>query len=254
MTLNDFAPGYLQIALKSLSDQTLQDFEICIVTKSDAALYIIEPWARENDIVCDIRVMPGSESRTHRFCEAVLMCTGKWIGILDGDDVLHPGALETVTKCLAHAQHLNFFTTSHAQFTTDPYTWRKVPAEPFAQTCAALATRFRQRHFWGFKNADMYWPQGMLSSPYPIEDIWIFHQLALAGIPVLHIPHILYGWRYWTGQWTQAHKDECRRVVLDATAKMEFKVGVRNAGHMIADNLLAARMTRIMVELEKIKG
>jgi glycosyltransferase involved in cell wall biosynthesis/LmbE family N-acetylglucosaminyl deacetylase len=75
---------YLQHALKSLLEQSYEQFEVIIVWFGEQS-----PSLKNFDVL-DIRLIPGKTSRTFNLNEGLRHARGEYIAFLDQDDVLYP--------------------------------------------------------------------------------------------------------------------------------------------------------------------
>ena len=241
----------LATALWSLSQQTLQDFELVFVGARPQDVEFVQEFCRERNILCNLVYEPNMPNRAARFQYGTNVCRGHWIAVLDSDDLLHPDALWTVYRCLKRFPIFNFFSGSHVVFDESKRAVGKEMAAPLGQTIQSLTHTFRQRHFWGFVNDDCRWPPGMFAHQYDVEDYWLFATLAMNGVPVLGIPHVLYAWRRWHGQWTQFEKQKCQFMCADIQRRLtEFSKKQSPMWHW-GDMALAARLNAHIVAMEK---
>lgn len=77
------------MALKSLSEQTFTDFEIIVLEhgSTDNSLYILNSWHDER---LRLEVLPENIGRTSALNRCLKRSSGKYIAILDSDDVADP--------------------------------------------------------------------------------------------------------------------------------------------------------------------
>lgn len=250
MTIKDFRADFLTEALYSLECQTYDDFELIVVSPSIFAVRFVESFCYTNVIRVTAVTTKQGESRTERFHTAVGLATGLYCVVLDSDDLFHPDALWVLLKCLDRFPCVNWFSGSHIEFVhmTDQQVIRK--AEPIAQMLASLAVTFRQRHLWGWKHQRGSFPQGIFSGEEWVEDYEIFVHLAMSGVPVLPIPHVLYAWRQHPEQWTRKNSKECQEMCDRVRERCRRFLNTSTPYWSVGDMALAARMTRAMVMLE----
>lgn len=242
MTCNRRWDKIMSQAIDSLKSQTYTNFELIFVSAVDGTSVAIgEHLKGFNMEYVPVRV--GDHLTRHqKFSYGTEYAEGDYVICFDSDDVLHPQALEIVDISLKMNPSLKFFTSSHIAFKSGEQHGFIHVSDPNLQTVQNLILGFRQRHLWGFPVDTTYWPKGFLESTDPVEDYWAFACLAMAGVPVMPIPHCLYGWRVWPGQYTQRKMPEmiqmCDRIV-GVLSKFKKKEGPM---WHFGDMALAARM------------
>ena len=91
---------YLSKAIRSISEQTYEDFEFLIIddASTDGSLSVLERWARRDD---RIRILRHETNRGlgYSLHEGVREARGDWIVRMDGDDVALP---ERIERQLSH--------------------------------------------------------------------------------------------------------------------------------------------------------
>jgi len=90
---------HIRLALKSLSEQTFFDFEIIVLEhgSTDNSLSILNSW---NDERLKIEVLPVNIGRTSALNRCLDRSLGKYIAILDSDDIAHPERLRLQSNFL----------------------------------------------------------------------------------------------------------------------------------------------------------
>ena len=113
------AEDYIKVTLKSLQQQTFQDFEVVVVDdcSTDKSLNSVKKFRDSEDIGSKIKIIEleknGGISNTRN---VGLHCSrGKYITFLDNDDMLMPNALETFFNLAEKYQAEIVHTHSHYQ-------------------------------------------------------------------------------------------------------------------------------------------
>lgn len=240
---------YLEQALQSLEKQTFFDYEIVAYCRFPADAQYIHDFCTTNKISSHVREDKSCKSRSDRFNMACGYAKGRWIVILDADDILHPMALQTVKRCLERFPIMNYFCGSHHTFVGEGKLQKTVEAAPLAQTVNSLIHCFQQRHLWGFRNDSCRWPSNLFTATYPVEDYWFFACLAMNATPVLHIPHVLYGYRIHEYQWSQMYREDMEEMCVVIGRKLRYFKSKQSPMWFFGDNALAVRMSANMVSL-----
>ena len=251
MTCNSDKMPFILEALESLASQTLQDFELIFWGTSLHQASVVNKFCLEHNIDGQTIWTTNSTTRLDRFSSAVRESIGKWIVVLDSDDLLHPDALWTVYRCLNRFPLMNYFCGSHRAFDWFSGATKDILANPLAQSVQSLQHGFMQRHVWGFRNDSSRWPHNFFVASYPVEDYWMFASLAMRGDAILHIPHILYGWRVHPGQWTQSKRPTCIEMCKTIQCRLQYFTKKQSPMWHWGDMALAARVTNCMVQLER---
>lgn len=250
MTIKSARVDMLTEALLSLEAQTFDSFElVCVCDQSWVAEYV-EQFCDDWDITLVLSYTTKYKTRTERFNAAVEMCRGDFCTVLDSDDLYHPDALWVVAKCLDMFPCTNWFSGSHIEFVHDTNEKAVRKAEPLAQMLASLSVTFKQRHLWGFRNDFHYWPAGIFQGDDWVEDYDTFVHLAMTGMAVLPIPHVLYAWRQHKNQWTRLNRHLSDELCDRVRKKCQWFISTQKPYWHLGDTALAARMTRAMVMLE----
>jgi succinoglycan biosynthesis protein ExoO len=90
---------YLADALSSVLNQTLRDIEVIVIddASEDASLEIARTFSRQDDRVCVLahksRSGPGGSRN-----DGLAIAKGRWVAILDNDDMMHPSRLEELVR------------------------------------------------------------------------------------------------------------------------------------------------------------
>jgi glycosyltransferase involved in cell wall biosynthesis len=93
--------AYIGAAVKSVVEQTVQDWELLIVDdgSTDETAAIAEPWVRRDSRIRLLRKQNGGISSARNM--AMAQASGAAFGILDSDDLWHPRYLEEQLAVLA---------------------------------------------------------------------------------------------------------------------------------------------------------
>ena len=242
----------LEDALVSLAQQTYRNFELVFVSNSMKTYTAVNKLCKTLEIGVRFPAAAHARNRHERFREGVRDAQGVYIGVLDSDDMLHPRAIEIASKSLKLFPNVHFFTSSHFAFIDGSLTGKHIKASPWKQTLAALVKGFEQRHFWGFSNDSDYWPRDFLYSTDPVEDYWAFACIARAAMPVLCIPHCLYAWRNWSGQYTRVNLSECVAMCERIQKALKRISEAQSPYWHMGDLVLAARMQKNMELIERL--
>lgn len=93
------AEEYLEIAIKSVIDQTYKNWELIIVDdcSTDSTSDICDEWKKKDSrikVVHHDKNLKAGQSRTN----GIFVARGSYIGFLDSDDYMHPQMIETMLK------------------------------------------------------------------------------------------------------------------------------------------------------------
>lgn len=243
MTCNRDYDEIMKDALDSLYAQTHTNWELIFICDIESTRTAVLRYCSERELIVHCCFGTNLNNRRERFSYGLRYCTGNWICCFDSDDILHPQALEIVDRSLSLFPNLHFFNSAHVSFFVGSSAAHINWPEPGLQMINMLIREFRQRHFWGFINQEYYWPKGWLTSQYPIEDYWAFASIAMNGMPVLPIPHCLYGWRNWDSQYTRIHRNELHLMCADISDRLLAFSKRQGPSWHFGDISLAARMS-----------
>lgn len=164
-------------------------------------------------------------NRTQKFNTALGLCTGKWVVILDSDDVLPTCSLDTLDSCLRLYPGHDYFTSSQVHIGIKNEYLKKVEINPMEYSVNLLSSTFRQQHLWGFRrDAIGRFSQG-LSHDYVVEDYQFFASAAMQNNVPLCIPYPLCCYRRHSQQITQTEARKIGEMVSTIRSKLKSFAG-----------------------------
>src|SRR4051812_3771803 len=90
--------SYVGAAIESVLAQTFGDWELIVWDdgSSDRSLAVAQKYAEQDPIRVKIHTHPANANRGQENTrnEALKICSGEFVGLLDSDDVYHPQKLE----------------------------------------------------------------------------------------------------------------------------------------------------------------
>lgn len=209
---------FLREMLESVISQTYSNWELCLADGSDkpgSAVrgICLEYAARDSRIKYKkLEKNGGISENTNR---AVEMSSGRYLGLLDHDDILHPSALYEVMKVLAE-KDADFIYTDENTFNeviSDAHTPNFKP--DFSPD--TLRSYNYICHFSIFKR-DLLNKVGLYRSEFNgSQDYDMVLRLTEQAKTIVHIPKILYFWRAHEGS-VASHVSE-KPYTLDAAKK-----------------------------------
>jgi glycosyltransferase involved in cell wall biosynthesis len=96
-------PDFLVEAVKSILDQSYQDFEIIVVNDGEADVeHVLRPLNKKNNITCVNH--PCNRGLSAARNTGVRLARGKYMAYLDDDDIFYPDHLETLVLSLEQSE------------------------------------------------------------------------------------------------------------------------------------------------------
>jgi O-antigen biosynthesis protein len=187
---------YLQEAIKSVQEQTYDNWELCVAddASTDASVReIIEDYAQKDSRIKYIfREKNGHISQASN--SALDLAGGEFVGLLDHDDVLWPNALYENVKRLNDNKKLDFLYSDEDKLSEsgkrheDPYF--KPDWSPEQLRCHNYIT-----HFAVIRRRLVQKVGGFRKGVEGAQDWDLFLRVTRETNNICHIPTILYSWR-----------------------------------------------------------
>ena len=187
---------FLQDMIRSVIDQTYDNWELCLADGSDPDHHTVGRICMEY-AATDSRIHYqkleknlGISGNTNACLE---MAVGDYIGLFDHDDVLHPAALHEVMRAIC-TQDADFIYTDEAKF-------YKTPADAFSPNFKpdfapdTLRSNNYICHFTVFKRKLLEQTGPFCSAFDGSQDHDMILRLTENAQHIVHIPEILYYWR-----------------------------------------------------------
>lgn len=108
---------FLQELVDSLEQQTYSNWELCIADGNSENKVEIEDVIKRNRKIKYV-LLDENKNISGNTNEALKLCTGEYIGLLDHDDILAPFALYEVVKALNEDRRTDVIYSDEDKFTT----------------------------------------------------------------------------------------------------------------------------------------
>ncbi|MDO8307636.1 MAG: glycosyltransferase [Actinomycetota bacterium] len=226
----DPPPAFLRQCLQSVVSQQARNWQLVVVddgsTKPGVTSYLAE-FSREHDgderVVVVSQANGGISSALNR---ALSLATGRYVGVLDHDDLLDPRCIDS----FAHALEDNAFPDA-VYSDEDKVTARGDHLELYCKpdfSPELLLTQMYLCHFTVFRLDQVRELGGFRSEMDGAQDF----DLALRLLPrlgrVAHIPHPLYHWRTWAE--STARSIDAKPWAQEAAARAQLDHLTRSFG------------------------
>jgi glycosyltransferase involved in cell wall biosynthesis len=201
------ASRYLRAAVESVLEQDFEDLEVCVADdgSTDGTPELLERMAEEDDRVRWTRLANGGIGWASN--RAIAMSRGPYVGQLDSDDRLKPGAVRRLVDTLdgdpklacayGSAERID----AKGEYVKDEYAWPVFSREKMMVTSIA-------HHFRMFRRAAFERTAGFREDITNAVDYDLFLKLSEAG-PLRHVEEVLYQ-RRWHGENTSAVNEDAQ--------------------------------------------
>jgi len=190
-------PRYLRAMLRSVSDQTYENWELCLADGSDegneSVSRICRRAAKRDPRIKYQRLKRNlGISGNSNIC--LQMTTGDFIGLLDHDDLLHPSALYEIMLAIDGKQ-ADFVYTDEAVFKKTPKDVNRFHYKPDYSPDLLRGVNYIC-HFTVFRRKLMDLAGGGFRTEYDgSQDYDLFLRLTERAKKIVHVPKELYYWR-----------------------------------------------------------
>jgi glycosyltransferase involved in cell wall biosynthesis len=117
-------PGHLRMAMKSLTEQTVQPDEVVIVTGGElppALRDVLDNFAREAlPIHLNVAAQKDNEGLGSALQQGMRMCRNEFVARMDSDDVCHPTRFEKQIAFMRANPGVDILCSWHEEFESDP--------------------------------------------------------------------------------------------------------------------------------------
>lgn len=187
---------FLRQMIESLEKQTYPNWELCIANGSpdDEEMHrVLEMYAKKDSRIRykDLEENLGISENTN---EAFAMAKGKFIGLLDHDDLLAPNALFEVAKAIEKEKKIDLIYTDEDKVTTDLSEHFQPHLKPDFNLDLLRANNYIC-HFCLVKRAIVEKTGGFRKEFDGAQDYDFIFRCAELAEKIHHIPEILYHWR-----------------------------------------------------------
>lgn len=185
---------YLEPLIKSLTDQTYHNWQLCI---ADASNDITRQRAIRKIADSDARISYSHKPNLHisdNTNEGLKLATGEFIGLLDHDDTLSPHALEEVIAVVEAHKAVDIVYSDEDKL-SDNGTQRSLPFfKPDWSPDLLLGVNYIT-HFLVVRKSYLDQFNGLRSNYDGAQDYDLLLRLTEKTKNIVHIPKILYHWR-----------------------------------------------------------
>lgn len=192
--------SFLKEMLASVTAQTYHNWQLCIVDASDKAHSYVEVICRKyqnTDIRVQYKKLLNNEGIAGNTNKGLEMVTGEYIALLDHDDILHPSALSEVAHVIEKTQ-ADFIYSDEAVFEGKINHLTSIHAKPDFSPENLRGNNYIC-HLCVFSK-ELQQKIGFFQSDYDgSQDYDMILRLTEQAEKIIHIPKVLYYWRYHKG-------------------------------------------------------
>lgn len=221
MTVSSQNCYFLGLALESIRIQFWGCIEVVVVTDHASLKDEIDEYLQSNRLRGTVALCEPRLTRSQKFLQCVKMCKGRWIVVLDCDDLLPTGALEILDRCLVEFPQAEFFTSYQQHIDTKNRPLKLVCPTVRDNSYDSIRNRFIQKHLWGFRRDCLAMFSVALDSPYICEDYHFFSTMAMLKRYPLLVPYALCCYRRHSQQMTQVKREKILAMVASIRQKMD---------------------------------
>lgn len=187
---------YLRECIESILIQSYPKWELCIADDNSPDKNVVEIireyMAKDERIKLVVRTENGMISESTN--SALTIATGKYVGLMDHDDILWPNALHEVVKAIRNRPELDYIYTDEDKIDgtgkIHSYPFLKPDLSPeFLESCNYMT------HFSCIRTALVHEIGGFRKQTDGAQDWDLFTRVIEKTKNVHHIPKILYSWR-----------------------------------------------------------
>lgn len=192
-------PELLERTIRSVIDQTYDNWELCIVDGGSERLglrEVLESWAKKDDRI-RIRFLDYNLGISGNTNEALGMAKGEFIALLDHDDLLAPFALFEVVKYLNEERNIDFV-YSDRDLVTEDGSKRFDPLFKPGWSPEVLLSANYLTHLCVIRKQVADDVGGFNPETDGAQDWDFFFRVTERTQRIAHIPKILYHWRCWS--------------------------------------------------------
>ena len=186
---------FLRQMIESVLDQSYGSLELCIAdgSPSDIVEQIVEEYAKQDSRICYQRLFKnlGISGNTNA---ALSMAKGQYVGLLDHDDLLLPGALYEVAKALVEGEDADDVYTDEDKVDTELTRHFQPHFKPDYNSEYLLSNNYIC-HFFVVRRELALQVGGFREEFDGAQDYDFILRCTEKSRRVLHIPKILYSWR-----------------------------------------------------------
>lgn len=213
------APTFLKACLKSVIIQSYPNWELCIAddksTNKEVVEIIKEFQKKDKRIKLIERKVNGHISEASN--SAISITQGKYIALLDHDDILWPNALYSIVETVNSKPEADLIYSDEDKINGDgslhSYPFLKPDWSPeFLESCNYIT------HFACIKSTVMSEVGGFRKGYEGAQDWDLFLRVADKTQKIVHIPKILYSWRIHAS--STAQDTDSKPYVYDAQRKL----------------------------------
>jgi O-antigen biosynthesis protein len=255
--VQDPPPAMLEEAISSVLGQSLPDWELCLVDDGSTDPEVIATLQFLAAADARIRLLrrdtPGGiASATNA---ALALATGRYVAMLDHDDVLEPDALERVARALAADPGLEMLYSDEDVIDDGRRIWRHLKPDWSPET---ICTSGYTCHLAVYSRSLMLELGGFRSDFDGSQDYDFVLRASERVDRVAHIPHVLYRWRAHAGSTAggdskQFAFDAARRAIAEHVQRTGRRAEVQFADsdglYRVAPELDPATTAALIVPL-----
>lgn len=208
---------FLRKMIESVIDQTCSDWELCIADGSENpdVCHIIQEYVKRDE---RIKVKHLAENRgiAENTNEALKMCSGEYIGLLDHDDVLAPNALFEVRRAIEENLSPEIIYTDEDKISEDGKEVYDPNFKPGFNR-EMLCSNNYICHFFVVKNTILQKVQGLRTEYDGAQDYDFILRCTERSDSIVHIAEPLYHWRMHTS--STASNPESKLYAFEAGKK-----------------------------------
>ena len=186
---------YLNDIIQSIKAQTYRNWELCIVddgsTSSECIEYLYKAASEDARIRVAFRNSNGGIAEASQ--QALEMCTGEYVALVDHDDILAPTALAEAADLLGRDPSAAMVYTDHAMMNDDG-TLISPSLKPAWSPEFFLSTNYIV-HLKVYRRSILLDAGGFKGALHSAQDVAITCKLLAARLNIVHLPKVLYYWR-----------------------------------------------------------
>ena len=191
----DMTAGVLRDTLRSVSDQTFTDWELCLVDDCSPSPHVREVLDAAAAADHRIRVVHRGENGgiVAASNDGIAAATGEFIALLDHDDELHRDALRLVDEALRAEPEADYVYTDEDKI--DEHGHRSGPFYKPDWSPERLRTQMYTCHLSVLRRSVVEEVGGFRSEFEGSQDWDLVLRVTERARKVVHVPHVLYHWR-----------------------------------------------------------